>query len=113
MNAVIVLTTVGADFDARPLAAELVEQRLAACINVVPGVTSIYRWQGGVSGDAEQLLIIKSVDDNVDALREALFARHPYEVPEFVVVQVGSMSEAYGAWLLEASSRGRNDGRDQ
>ena len=105
MNAVIVLTTVAADFDARPLARELVEQRLAACVNIVAGVTSIYRWQGSISEDGEQLLVIKTVDDNLHDLREALFARHPYDVPEFVVVAVASMSDAYGAWLLESASR--------
>lgn len=105
MNAVIVLTTVAADFDARPLARELVDQRLAACVNIVAGVTSIYRWQGSVSEDGEQLLVIKTVDDNLHDLREALFARHPYEVPEFVVLPIASISDAYGAWLLESASR--------
>jgi periplasmic divalent cation tolerance protein len=105
MNAIIVLTTVAADFDARPLARELVEQRLAACVNIVAGVTSIYRWQGSVTEDGEQILVIKTLDDNLHDLREALFARHPYEVPEFVVLAVASMSDAYGAWLLESASR--------
>lgn len=105
MNAVIVLTTVSADFDARSLARELVEQRLAACVNIVAGVTSMYRWQGSVSEDGEQLLVIKTVDGNLHDLREALFARHPYEVPEFVVLPIASMSDAYGAWLLESATR--------
>ena len=69
-NPVIVLTTVGANFDARALARTLVEEHLAACINIVPGVTSIYRWQERVDEDGEQLLIIKTVDDNLQALRE-------------------------------------------
>jgi periplasmic divalent cation tolerance protein len=105
MTPVIVLTTVGADFDPRPLARELVEQRLAACVNIIPAVTSIYRWQGRVEEEGEQLLIIKTVDANVDALRDALFAGHPYDVPEFVVLPVASTSEAYGAWLLESAAR--------
>jgi periplasmic divalent cation tolerance protein len=105
MNAVIVLTTVGASFDANALARTLVEERVAACINIVPSVTSIYRWQGRVDEDSEQLLIIKTVDDNLQALRESLFARHPYEVPEFVVLPVASTSDAYGGWLLESTTR--------
>jgi len=103
MAPVIVLTTVAAGFDARPLARALVEQRLAACVNIVAGVTSIYRWKGQVEEEGEQLLVIKTVDDNVESLRKELFARHPYEVPEFLVLPVGSTSEAYGAWLLESA----------
>jgi periplasmic divalent cation tolerance protein len=105
VNAVIVLTTVGVDFDARELARALVDQRLAACVNIVTSVTSIYRWQGSVHEDGEQLLIIKTVDDNLNALREALFARHPYDVPEFVVLPIASMSDDYGAWILESTTR--------
>jgi periplasmic divalent cation tolerance protein len=105
MTPVIVLTTVGADFDARSMARALIDQRLAACVNIVPGVTSIYRWQGKVDEDREQLLVIKTVDENIDDLREALFAHHPYEVPEFVVLPVTSTSERYGAWLLESTAR--------
>lgn len=105
MTPVIVLTTVGADFDPRPLARELVEQRLVACVNIVPAVTSIYRWQGRVDEEGEQLLIIKTVDANVEELRDALFALHPYDTPEFVVLPVAATSEAYGAWLLESTAR--------
>ena len=104
MTPVIVLTTVGPGFDAGALATALVEQRLAACVNIVERVRSIYRWEGKVEDDAEQLLIIKTADARVDALREELFRRHPYEVPEFVVVAVESTSNAYGAWLLDAVS---------
>ena len=105
MTPVIVLTTVGADFDARSLAHALIDQRLAACVNIVPSVTSVYRWQGRIEEEGEQLLVIKTVDDNVHDLREALFARHPYEVPEFMVLPVAATSEAYGAWLLESTAR--------
>jgi len=108
MNAVIVMTTVTSDFDARPLARELVEQRLAACVDILPGVTSFYRWKETITEDSEQIVIIKTIDDNLHDLREALFARHPYEVPEFVVLPVASMSDAYGAWLLESADRREN-----
>lgn len=108
MTAVVVLTTVGSGFDARALARELVELRVCACVNVVPAITSIYRWQGKVEEDGEQLLIIKTLEERVSALRDALFARHPYEVPEFVVLPVGETSAAYGDWLA-ASSRAASD----
>lgn len=104
MTPVLVLTTVGADFDARPIARILVESRLAACVNVLPAVHSIYRWEGTVSEDGEQLLIIKTLDERVDALKEALFPMHPYDVPEFVVLPVARIEGPYREWLIEAVS---------
>jgi len=101
MKPLVVLTTVGAAFDARSLAHALVEARLAACVNIVAGMHSVYRWEGRVTGDDEQLLVIKTTDARLDALREELFRLHPYEVPEFVVLAVET-SEGYGAWLVES-----------
>src|SRR5688500_3583710 len=102
MTPVLVLTTVGADFDARALAQALVELRVAACVNIVPRIESVYRWEGKVAVDGEQLLLIKTSDDRVAALREELFRRHPYSVPEFVVIPIAETSDSYGAWLLES-----------
>ena len=102
MTPVIVLTTVGATFDVAALARELVEQRLAACVNVIPRIESIYRWQGRIETDAEQLLLIKTTRERVDALRSALFARHPYEVPEFVVIQMDDVAGPWREWLIES-----------
>ena len=99
---VLVLTTVGADFDARALAHALVEARLAACVNIIPAVHSVYRWEGKVADDAEQLLIIKTSGARIAALREELLERHPYDVPELVVLTIDQTSDAYGAWLLES-----------
>jgi len=107
MTFVIALTTLPRDFDARTLARDLVEQRLAACVNIVPSATSIYRWKDEIEEDGEQLLIIKTTDANVNELRDALIKRHPYDVPEFVVLEMKT-SDAYGAWLLESTDR-RND----
>lgn len=104
MTPVVVLTTVTADFDARPLARELVGQRLCACVNIVPALTSIYRWEGAVEEDGEQLLIIKTVDARLEELRDTLFAMHPYAVPEFVVLPVRELAPAYEAWLVAAST---------
>jgi periplasmic divalent cation tolerance protein len=113
MTPVIVLTSLGGDFDARPLARELVERRLAACVTIVGGVTSIYRWQDRVEEEGEQLLVIKTVDANVDSLRDVLLARHPYDVPEFIVLPIVSTSDAYGAWLLESTSKQERSGSDE
>jgi periplasmic divalent cation tolerance protein len=104
MTPLIVLTTVGRDYDARSLARALVELHVAACVNIAAGVTSIYRWNGAIEEDGEQLLIIKTTEAAVDELRRELFARHPYEVPEFVLLPIASTSDAYGAWLLASTS---------
>jgi periplasmic divalent cation tolerance protein len=104
MKPVIVLTTVGADFDSRTLASALIELRLAACVNVIDRMQSIYRWEGRITTDTEQLLLIKTADDRVPALREELLRLHPYSVPEFVVVPISETSDSYGAWLLESVS---------
>lgn len=102
MTPVIVLTTVNPEFDARALAHALVEAQLAACVNIVERVHSVYRWEGRVHDDAEQLLIVKTSDVRLDALREELLSRHPYDVPEFVVIRLDGTSDAYGAWLLSS-----------
>jgi periplasmic divalent cation tolerance protein len=104
MKPVLVLNTLPADFDAKALAHTLVDLRFAACVNVIPRVDSIYRWEGNVVEDGEQLLIIKTTDERLAALREELFRRHPYSVPEFVVVSIAETSDSYGAWLLESVS---------
>ena len=100
MTPVVVLTTVGVAFDVAPLARDLVTQHLAACVNVIERIRSFYGWKGALQDEAEQLLIIKTVEEKVPALREALFARHPYEVPEFVVIRMDELSPAYRDWLI-------------
>ena len=96
------LTTLGADADAAALAKTLVEERLAACVNIVPGVTSIYRWQGTVSQDREQQLIIKTATASLRALEARLRQLHPYDLPEFIVLHASDGSEAYLSWVMES-----------
>jgi periplasmic divalent cation tolerance protein len=98
----LVLTTVARAEDAERIAEELVVRRLAACVNVLPGVRSIYRWKGAVERDEERLLLVKTRADRYEALREALLALHPYEVPELVAVPIERGSEAYLRWLDES-----------
>ncbi len=99
MKAVVVLTTVGSGFDARSLAEQLVEERLAACVDIVPQLYSVYRWQGRVEHDEEQLLLIKTAADRLDALQEKLLSVHPYEAPEFVVLPIEELRGPYAQWF--------------
>jgi len=95
----IVLTTLGADADAAGLAKTLVEERLAACVNVLPPMSSTYRWKGQVEVEREQQLVMKTRLDRVPALQARLTALHPYELPEFIVL-TGTASEEYATWVL-------------
>ena len=97
----IVLTTVGADFDAVAIARILVEEQLAACVNVLPVMTSVYQWKGKAEQDQEQQLVIKTTASNVARLAARLRALHPYELPEFLVLRA-SASEQYGKWVGES-----------
>lgn len=103
-GAVIVLTTMGADADAAALARTLVEERLAACVNVLPPMTSIYRWKGQIEQDREQQLFIKTTAGRLAALETRLRQLHPYDVPEFLVIRVTGGSNDYLAWLRESAS---------
>jgi periplasmic divalent cation tolerance protein len=92
--------------DAERIATALVERGLAACVNIVPGVTSVYRWKGVVERDLELLLVIKTRADRFEALREALVSLHPYEVPELIAMPVDAGHPPYLAWLDEATREG-------
>jgi periplasmic divalent cation tolerance protein len=96
---VVVLSTVGKLEDAERIARALVERGLAACVNVVPAVTSIYRWKGKLEQDEERLLVIKTGAERYPALREALVALHPYEVPEVLALPVADGHPPYLEWL--------------
>lgn len=97
----IVLTTIGADADATSIARTLIDERLAACVNILPPMTSVYRWQGKVEQDREQQMVIKTAPDRVAALEARLRQLHPYELPEFLVLGA-SGSDAYSAWVGES-----------
>lgn len=101
---VLVLTTIGADADAAALARTLVDERLAACVNVGAPVTSIYRWKGAIEQDREQPLVIKTTGDRLAALETRLRALHPYDLPEFLIVSASGGSTAYLDWVRAAVS---------
>jgi len=100
----IVLSTAGSHEEARKIAQALVERRLAACVNIVPGVESVYRWQGKVESAAEWLLVIKTMAGVFARLREALKELHSYDVPECVMLAVEDGDAAYLQWIGESVS---------
>jgi periplasmic divalent cation tolerance protein len=99
MDFSLVLTTFPADGDAEAFARTLVGERLAACVNVLPPMRSVYRWKGEVEAAGERQLLIKTKAASVAALEERVKALHPYCVPEFLVLPIGTGSAAYLAWL--------------
>lgn len=101
MDAVIVLTTLPAGADAVALARTLVEERLVACVNVLPAMQSIYRWQGAMQEDDERQLVMKTWRDRLGALDARLTALHPYEIPELLVLETAGGGAAYLAWVHE------------
>lgn len=86
---------------ARTIAGALVEHFEAACVNIVPGLESVYRWQGRVEIDAELLLLVKTTADRLDAVQARVHALHPDDVPEVVAVRLCDGSSAYLDWLDE------------
>jgi periplasmic divalent cation tolerance protein len=102
---VIVLTTIGLDVDPALLGRQLVEERLAACVNVLPEMDSFFRWRGAVERDQERQVIIKTQAAQLDALERRLHELHPYELPEFLVVPIQQGSEAYLKWLSSSTTR--------
>ena len=96
----LVLSTAGSRDEAESIAESLVEQGLAACVNLVPGLTSIYRWQGSTERADEVLLIIKTTAQRLPALEAALRSLHSYEVPELLVLAPEGGGDDYLAWLI-------------
>ena len=100
----IVLTTISNEESAGILARSLIELRLAACVNIVPKIRSIYRWEGKVCDDAEVLMIVKTRGDRASALLSHLEERHPYDTPEIVLLSPDQVSQKYADWVRENAS---------
>ena len=104
---VLVLTTMPAAGDAAgELARTLVAEHLAACVNLLPPMTSIYRWEGEVQHGEERQLLMKTARARVPALLERLRQLHPYDVPEFLVLPVTDGSDAYLEWIRTSTTPG-------
>jgi len=102
---VIVLTTAPADARADELARQLVDERLAACVNVSQPMVSVYRWKGQLERETERQIVIKTTRDRLAALETRLRQIHSYDLPEFVVLAVEQGSAAYLGWVVEQTSQ--------
>lgn len=98
-EAIIVYCTVPNQDVAAEVAESLVRERLAACVNAIPGVQSTYRWQGNIETEKEILLMIKSTESSLPALRDRIVALHPYDLPEVLAVKVDDGLGAYLSWV--------------
>jgi periplasmic divalent cation tolerance protein len=99
---VLVFTTAGSDAEARNIANELVERRLAACVNIVPRIQSVYRWEGKVESAEEFLLMIKTTDARSADIKAALRELHSYDLPECVVISMQDGSAEYLKWIEQS-----------
>jgi periplasmic divalent cation tolerance protein len=102
-DALVVFCTCADEAEALRLANTLIEAKLVACVNILPAVQSIYRWQGSIEQAREILLIIKTMEARFEAVRDHISAHHGYDTPEILALPVAAGSEKYLAWLLAQS----------
>lgn len=101
MDAIVVVTTVGTEEEANLLAAELLDRRHAACVNIVSGVRSHYRWRGAVCKDSEYLLIVKTMATEYEPVAETIRELHSYEQPEILSLAVNQGDPGFLAWIAD------------
>jgi periplasmic divalent cation tolerance protein len=104
VSARMMLCAVPDDFDAEGLASTLVDGGLAACVQILPRMTSVYRWKGSVEKATEKLLLIKTIESRVQDVESAIRSRHPYDVPEIIVVEISGGYAPYLAWIAESTT---------
>lgn len=103
IEACIAMTTFNSERDAKKIAAILVEDRLAACVQIVPKIESIYRWEGQIHDDIEYLLLIKTTEKLIDDVRKSIVKNSNYEVPEFLVVPTIDGLDKYLKWMKDVT----------
>ena len=103
-DALVVLVTWPASTDLEPFARGLVDARLAACVNILPLMQSVYRWQGRVESEKERLLVIKTTRARLDSLTAHVVEHHPYDVPEVLALPVERGLDAYLGWLTDSTT---------
>jgi periplasmic divalent cation tolerance protein len=97
----VVLTTAGSSDEAKRIARALVERRVASCVNIVPGVESVYRWKGQVESAEEWLLVIKTRSQRFEEVRAAIEELHSYDLPECIMLEIAEGDKAYLDWLAK------------
>jgi periplasmic divalent cation tolerance protein len=113
MTALIVFSTFPDESAARVSAGKLVEERLAACVNILPGLTSLYRWEGKLQTSEEVLLVIKTTRESYPRLESALKACHPYELPEILAVAVDAGLPEYLQWVAHETAHTNNNSNER
>jgi periplasmic divalent cation tolerance protein len=99
MGAISVITTVGTEQEANQLAEELLERRHAACVNIISGVRSLYRWRGSVCKDSEYLLVIKTLEEEYDLVAETILELHSYDLPEILTFPISQGDADFLEWI--------------
>ena len=99
MRAIVIVTSVGTEEQANGIARELIAARHAACVNIIPGVRSVYRWKGKVCEDGEWLLVIKTTEDEFEAVSEVIQELHSYDLPEILAFSVTRGEESFLEWI--------------
>ncbi len=99
MDAIAVVTTVGTEQEANRLAEELLERRHAACVNIISGVRSLYRWRGSICKDSEYLLVIKTLEEEYELVAETIMELHTYDLPEILTFPITRGDERFLEWI--------------
>lgn len=98
----LVFSTAGSETEATNIAHELVERRLAACVNIVPKIQSVYRWNGEIEESEEFLLLIKTTASSLGRVQAAIRELHSYEVPELIAIPIAAGSDDYLKWIADS-----------
>lgn len=112
MQAIVVVTTVGTEEQANLLAEELVVQRLACCVNILPVQRSVYRWQGKICEDSEFMLIVKTGDEKYGEVEAAIQELHQYDLPEILAFNVTRGEKGFLEWMGECLTGEPGEGDD-
>jgi len=107
MGAMVVITTVGTEEQAFVIAEELVRRRHSCCVNIVPGIRSVYRWKGKVCRDSEYMLIAKTLESEYDQLADAIRELHSYDLPEIVCFKMEGGDPDFLRWVEESLDKTR------